>query len=59
MLFADEGGVPPKNKIKVKSANDDNTIKLNSTHIGHLLREGDQIVLGEAAVLEFQLEGGV
>jgi pSer/pThr/pTyr-binding forkhead associated (FHA) protein len=54
MLYADEGGVPPRNKIKIKAATDDNTIKLNSTHIGHLLREGDQIVLGESAVLEFQ-----
>jgi hypothetical protein len=53
MLFADEGGVPPKNKIKIKSVHDDNPIKLNSTHIGHRLLEGDQIILGETAVIEF------
>jgi hypothetical protein len=53
MIFADEGGVPPKNKIKIKSMTDDNPVKLNSTHIGHRLREGDQIILGETAVIEF------
>lgn len=53
MLFADEGGIPPKNKIKIKSIDDDNPIKLNSTHIGHHLKEGDQIILGETAVIEF------
>ncbi|MBC8053299.1 MAG: FHA domain-containing protein [Sphingobacteriaceae bacterium] len=53
MIFADEGGVPPKNKIKIKSVEDDNLIKLNSTHIGHRLKEGDQIILGETAVIEF------
>ena len=53
VLFADEGGVPPKNKIKIKSMDDDNPVKLNSTHIGHHLKEGDQIILGEKAVIEF------
>ena len=53
MLFADDGGVPPGNKVKVRSAIDDNPIKLNSTHIGHVLRESDQVILGESAVLEF------
>ena len=53
MIFADEGGVPPKNKIKIKSFDDDNPVKLNSTHIGHRLKEGDQIILGETAVIEF------
>jgi len=53
MIFADEGGVPPKNKVKIKSMEDDNPIKLNSTHIGHRLQEGDQIILGETAVIEF------
>ena len=53
ILFADEGGVPPGNKVKIKSLDDDNPIKLNSTHIGHRLREGDQIILGETAVIEF------
>lgn len=53
MLFADEGGIPPRNKIKVRSVVDDNPVKLNSTQIGHVLREADQIILGESAVLEF------
>jgi hypothetical protein len=53
MLFADEGGIPPKNKIKIKSVDNENPIKLNSTHIGHRLQEGDQIILGETAVIEF------
>jgi len=53
MLYADEGGVPPGNKIKVKTLNDDNLIKLHSTEIGHNLTEGDQIILGDSAVLEF------
>ena len=53
VLFADEGGVPPRNKIKVKSAASEELIKINSTHIGHKLEEGDQIILGESAVLEF------
>lgn len=59
MLFADEGGVPPSNKVKIKSAGDENQIKLNSTQIGHRLQEGDQIVLGESAILQFSyLEQG-
>ena len=53
MLFADEGGVPPGNKIKVKTLKGDNLIKLHSTQIGHCLAGGDQIILGDSAVLEF------
>lgn len=53
MLYADEGGIPPRNKIKVRSVIDENPVKLNSTQIGHVLREADQIILGESAVLEF------
>lgn len=53
MLYADEGGVPPGNKIKVKTLKDDDLVKLNSTEIGHCLSEGDQIILGDSAVLEF------
>ncbi len=53
MLYADEGGVPPGNKIKVKTLKDDNLIKLHSTEIGHSLTDGDQIILGDSAVLEF------
>ena len=53
VLFADEGGIPPRNKIKVRSAIDENPVKLNSMQIGHVLREADQIILGESAVIEF------
>ena len=53
MLYADEGGVPPGNKIKVKTVKDDNLVKLHSTQIGHCLIDGDQIILGDSAVLEF------
>jgi hypothetical protein len=53
LLFADEGGIPPGNKIKIRSAANENLIKLNSAHIGHKLVEGDQVILGESAVLEF------
>ncbi len=54
MIFADEGGVPPQNKIKIKSLNNDTPFKLNSTQIGQVLKEGDQIILGESAVIEFR-----
>jgi hypothetical protein len=53
LLYADEGGVPPRNKIKVRSANDANPVKLYTTKVGHRLAEGDQILLGESALLEF------
>lgn len=53
-LFADEGGIPPNNKIKVRET-DGATIKLMTTQIGHRLQEGDQVILGDAAVLEFTL----
>jgi hypothetical protein len=56
MLFADEGGVPPRNKIKIRSEKSEDVIKLSSTHIGHQLQEGDQIILGESAVLEFSYQ---
>ena len=51
-LFADEGGVPPNNKIKVR-ATGGTPVKLMTTQIGHRLAEGDQVILGESAVLEF------
>ena len=54
MIFADEGGVPPQNKIKIKSLNNDTPFKLNSTQIGHVLKDGDQIILGESALIEFK-----
>lgn len=53
LLFADEGGAPPRNKIKIKSISAPAPVKLQSTHTGHALQEGDQIILGESAVLQF------
>lgn len=58
MLFADEGGIPPGNKVKIRSASSDTLIKLHSSHIGHQLAEGDQIILGETAVVEFSYKKG-
>ncbi len=52
LLYADEGGVPPSNKIKVKSKNGEEK-RLLTTEIGHHLLNGDQIILGESALLEF------
>lgn len=54
-LFADEGGIPPSNKIKVKPEQG-NEIRLITTEVGHLLKEGDQIILGESALMEFSYE---
>ena len=51
-LYADEGGIPPANKIKVKPENSPE-VRLLTTEIGHHLKEGDQIILGESALLEF------
>lgn len=54
-LFADEGGVPPRNKIKIQG-DDGSIVRLQSTQVGHHLTEGDQIVLGETALLQFSYE---
>jgi hypothetical protein len=51
-LFADEGGIPPRNKIKVQKE-DGSVVRLQTTQVGHHLAEGDQIVLGETALLQF------
>ncbi len=51
-LYADDGGIPPANKIKVKPENGQE-VRLITTEIGHHLKEGDQIILGESALLEF------
>ncbi len=52
LLFADEGGIPPRNKVKVRPQGGE-AVKLQSTHIGYTLRHGDQIILGDSALLEF------
>jgi hypothetical protein len=51
-LYADEGGIPPMNKLKVRDA-EGNIFKVQTIEIGHQLKEGDQIMLGESAVLKF------
>lgn len=51
-LYADEGGIPPANKVKVKPEKGAE-IKLITTEVGYHLKEGDQIILGESALLEF------
>lgn len=51
-LFADEGGIPPANKVKIRQQ-DGSVVKLQNTHIGHQLQEGDQVILGESALLKF------
>ncbi len=52
-LFADEGGIPPHNKMKVRTEGEA-PVKLQTTEIGHRLQDGDQIIVGESAVLEFR-----
>ncbi|RZK57721.1 MAG: FHA domain-containing protein [Pedobacter sp.] len=56
MIFADEGGVPPRNKVKVRSALTEKILKLHAVQIGQELEEGDQIILGESVVLEFSYQ---
>lgn len=51
-IFADEGGVPPHNKMKVRIKGG-TSIKMQTTQVGHRLQEGDQVILGESALLEF------
>lgn len=53
MIYADEGGVPPRNKVKIKAEATEEMAKLHSTEIGQPLNEGDQIIIGESAVLLF------
>jgi hypothetical protein len=57
MFYADEGGVPPGNKVKVRSAVNETLNKLISTQIGHKLEEGDQVILGESTVIGFSYKG--
>jgi len=53
VIYADEGGVPPRNKVKIKVEATEDMVKLHSTDIGHPLNEGDQVIIGESAVLQF------
>jgi pSer/pThr/pTyr-binding forkhead associated (FHA) protein len=56
LVFADEGGIPPNNKMKIRSA-DGISVKMQAIEVGHRLQEGDQIILGDTAVLEFTYFG--
>lgn len=56
-LYADEGGVPPRNKVKVRTGHGE-LIKLQTSEVGHPLGEGDQIILGETALLLFNYQVG-
>jgi hypothetical protein len=53
VLYADEGGVPPGNKTKIQSLDEEAQIKLNSTLVGHFLKDEDQLIFGESVVLQF------
>jgi hypothetical protein len=52
LIFADEGGIPPNNKVKVRTA-EGVLIKMQAIEVGHRMQEGDQVILGDMAVLEF------
>ncbi|MFT3907961.1 MAG: FHA domain-containing protein [Ferruginibacter sp.] len=52
LIFADEGGVPPYNKMKIRTT-DGVSVKMQAIEVGHRLQEGDQVILGDTAVLEF------
>lgn len=56
LVFADEGGIPPNNKMKIHTA-EGISIKMQAIEVGHRLQEGDQIILGDTAVLEFTYFG--
>ena len=56
LIFADEGGIPPNNKMKIHTA-EGGFIKMQAIEVGHRLQEGDQVILGDKAVLEFTYTG--
>jgi hypothetical protein len=56
LIFADEGGIPPNNKMKVRTT-EGAMIKMQAIEVGHRLHEGDQVILGDSAVLEFTYSG--
>ncbi len=57
LAFADAGGIPPNNKTKIRTA-EGQLIKMQAIEVGHRLEEGDQVILGDAAVLSFSYSGG-
>ncbi len=58
-LYADEGGVPPLNKTKVRTVDGQPVKSLLTTEFGHHLKEGDQVILGESALLQFTERGSL
>lgn len=56
LIFADEGGIPPHNKMKIHTT-EGSFIKMQAIEVGHRLQEGDQVILGDKAVLEFTYTG--
>jgi hypothetical protein len=56
LVYPDEGGIPPNNKMKVRTA-EGVSFKMQAIEVGHRLQEGDQVILGDAAVLEFTYFG--
>lgn len=56
LIFADEGGIPPHNKMKIRTV-EGTFFKMQAIEVGHRLQEGDQVILGDKAVLEFTYSG--
>ena len=56
LIFADEGGIPPNNKVNVRTP-EGVLVKMQAIEVGHRLQEGDQVILGDMAVLEFTYLG--
>lgn len=56
LIYADEGGIPPHNKMKIRTA-EGAFFKMQAIEVGHRLQEGDQVILGDKAVLEFTYTG--
>ncbi|WP_375447028.1 FHA domain-containing protein [uncultured Fibrella sp.] len=54
-LCAEEGGIPPKNKLKVHTAQGA-LIRLYDLRVSHLLAPGDQIELGDGLMLLISAE---
>ena len=57
LVFADEGGIPPNNKMKVRTP-EGVLIKMQAIEVGNRSRAGDQFILGDSAVLDFTSSGG-
>ena len=51
LVFADEGGIPPNNKMKV-STSEGILIKMQAIEVGNRLQDGDKIIIGYMDVME-------